>query len=651
MTTFAPPISRNGRRSDLSPEHVVELVTPILQSLQGRRARMDGDRRLLRLEPYNVNTDSDGKPVGTDYRSFPANEPLSFLKKVMSVLSDGKLLIQVPYGIAQEKERYRYDLAERWHYGVLAMADERLRRQVQLEVKDQLSGIVPIRGWGVVWALLRNREDGTSYPDVQVWDARNCCWQAGEDGLEWICYKSTRTAREVRAEYPEAQLTGKRDDEILEVYNFTDKTHNTVATASEALKPPTEHGWSRVPASVAPMGPMPRVWDENEVMGEDNDTETDYGESIFAPNRRLFSQLNELLSILLELAAKQLNQTYVYNTDEEGAELEDSPNQSDSVISIGKEERLAPLMQVESTRDLLVLVETVMGMIQRGALPHVSYGQLAVAISGFAVTQLNKQHITVIGPSAKAIQSLLADALSMLSDQFTTGRFNPVTLRGMGNNRDYMQVTFYPEMLMNLPPPIVQLVAELPEDDVSRMSMAQQAAQAGPYGPILPLRYIWEKILKLPDTAQIQRMLDDEKARLASPQAQSFSLAKSAFQEGNQELGQMHMTDMKIQQMTQFMQMVQLQMQAGPLMMGMGGGMGGGPAMLGAGMGQGQPQGQQAPEAPGMEPEVLPFIMSNGAPAPGPRQAGSNQMPGAPRPGARSAGPTFGPNAMPPWAR
>jgi hypothetical protein len=618
---------RNGHQPSRTPKEIVDLVTPIENATQARRARMDGDRKLLRLEPYDVNTDSEGKAAGSDYRSFTANEPLAFLKKVMAVLSDAKLLVQVPYGMAQEQERYRYDLAERWHYGNLASANERLRRQVLLEVQDQLAGIVPVRGWGIVFALLRNRDDGTSYADLQVWDPRNCTWQVGDDGLEWICYKSTRTAREVRAEYPGVRLEGKRDDEVLEVYNFTDKTRNTVCTADEALKASTEHGWNRVPASVAPVGPMPRIWDENDIQGEDTDTETDYGESIFAPNRRLYQSLNELLSILLELASKQLNQTYVHNTDDEGNELEESPNVSNAVIAIPKEDKLAPLMQVESTRDLLVLVETVMGMIQRGALPHVSYGQLAINISGFAVTQLNKQHITVIGPVAKCIQSLILDALSMLQDQFVTGRFNPITLRGMGNNRDYMQVTFHPEMLMNLPPPTVQLVAELPEDDVSRMSMAQQAKQ----GAILPDRYIWEKVLKLQDTAQIQRMMDEQMARTGSPLAGAYSMAKSAFQDGNQALGQIYAEDMKIQQMMRAMQMLQLQMQ---LMMGGGGGMGGmTPLNPGAGAEGG---GQQAPAPTGMEPEVMPFIMQNGSPAPSPRQGAPNQPPGAPRPGART---------------
>lgn len=609
--------------AELTPEQIIDLVAPFEVATQGRRNRMDSDRKLLRLEEYNINTQADEMPAGANYRSFTANEPMAFQRKVSSVIADAKLLIQIPYGLAQEQERFRYDLGERFYYGILEAVNERLRRQIELELQDQLAGIVPIRGWGVVWALMRNRADGTSFADIQVWDARNCYWDVDEDGLKWICYKSSRTAREVMGDYPNVKLDNHDDDDVIDVYNFTDRTHNTVVVDGHRLKAPLEHGWNRVPASLAPVGPLPRIWDESDIEGEDNDTDTDYGESIFAPNRRLFDMLNEVMSILLELASKQLNQTYVHRTNEEGSELEESPNTSDAVITIAQDANLDPLNPVQSTRDLLVFLESVMGMIQRGALPHVSYGQLAINISGFAVTQLNKQFVTVLGPLSKAVESLMKDALVMLADQFVSGRFNPMTIRGMGNNRDYMQVTFSPEMMANLPPPVVQLVADLPEDDVSRMSMAQQAKQ----GQILPDRYIWEKVLKLPDTAQIQRQMDEQIARLGSPLAQTYSLFKSTSIEGNQQLAQIYQRDMQVQQIMQQIQVMQAVMAVQGLGMPMPGGLG---APGGGGGGQ-----QQLPGPPGFSPEVLPFIMENGEPSPAPRNAGPNQMPGTPRPGAQ----------------
>ena len=138
-------------------------------------------------------------------------------------------------------------------------------------------------------------------------------------------------------------------------------------------------------------------------------------------------------------------------------------------------------------------------------------------------------------------------------------------------------------------------------------------------------------------------MLDDEKSRLASPQALSFSLAKASFQEGNPELAQIHLADLKLQQMAQQIQTLQAMMVLQSV--GQPPRLPSGPSAP-AGSGGGA---NNAPQPPGFAPEAMSFIAQNGAPAPGPRNAGPNQPPGAPRPGART--PNFGPTAMPPWAR
>ena len=612
-----------------SAEQITDMVDEVEQSTVSRQTRMDSDRQLLRLDPFNSNTDVEGRELGTEFRSFTSNEPRTFFQKIVSLLSEAKLLIQVPYGMAQEEERYRYDLAERFYYGILESVNQRLRDRIEPELQDQLAGLVPARGWGALRVLLRNGEDGTSFPDIKIWDARNVHWQIGDRGLAWACYKSTRTAKVVQSEYPDVDLNNYNEEDTIDIYDFYDSEHNTVVGDGLILKPPTEHGSPRTPVVLAPVGPVPRMWAENQNEGQDNDTESDFGESIFAPNRGVYNSVNEIMSIYLELASKQLHQTYIHATDEEGDELEENPNSSDAVITIGREDKFAPLQHIETTKDVALLAQTVTGMVQRGALPYTAYGELSVAISGYAITQLNQQHLTVVGPVAKTIQHLIKDALGLIVDQFLAGRFNPLTLRGFGNNRDYMQVTFTPEMLQNLPPPIVDLNAELPQDDVARMAMAQQA-RTGPTGPLLPDRYIRDSILKLPDAAQIQRMIEEQQAKLASPAALSFSLARSSAMQGEEELAQLHLADLQFQRMMQMLQLMQIQ---AAVQMGTPPPGGNGASPNGGGGG-----GQEA-GPPGMSPTVMPFMQTAGTPAPGPRNAGPNRPEGAPRPGAQSPPP------------
>ena len=97
--------------------------------------------------------------------------------------------------------------------------------------------------------------------------------------------------------------------------------------------------------------------------------------------------------------------------------------------------------------------------------------------------------------------------------------------------------------------------------------------------------------------------------------------------QGEEELAQLHFSDLQYQQTIRMLEMMQLQMAA------MGGPMG-----PGGQNGQNGQNGGGGGESPGMSPTVMPFIEGNGAPAPGPRNAGPNRPEGAPRPGAQGQG-------------
>jgi len=606
-------------------EKISEMVIAQQMAIQSRLDRMDSDRNLVRLEEFDINN-VEGMDVGTDFRSFTTNEPLTFLRKVSSILSDAQLLIQLPYNTMQEQERQRYDLAERFYYGILAHANERLTNRTELEIQDQMAGTVPVRGWGAVLALIRNRDDGTSFPDIRVWDARNVTWESDEDGLTWMCQTTTRTVSRIRSEYPKADFGIRKDDEVMTIHNVFDREHNqVVADDSIMLKDATQHGGTEVPGTILPVGPFPKLTMVDDVEGHDNNMEEDFGESIFAPNRKIYDFLNEVFSLLLQLTSKQVNQTFVHFTNDEGNEMEESPNTTDTTITLEREDRFEPLAYSETTKDVALLVNALTGMVQRGGLNNASYGDVQFSLSGYAITKLSAQERTVFFAVAKCMQSLMSRILQLIGNQFVTGRFNPMTLRGAGNNRDYMQITVTPEMIANLPPPVVKLLPDLPEDDAAKFAMAQQA-RSGPFGPLFSDRWIRDSLLKFPDAMHMQREIDEQMARLASPAAQSFTLARSSALQGEQELSQMHLTDLKVQRMMQLGQLLQVQaaLQQATGQSGIPGG--GGPTLPG---GNGQ--------APGLEPEVSPFITQNGSPAPAPRNFGANRPPGAPRQGARQA--------------
>jgi hypothetical protein len=556
------------------------------QATSRRRARMDSDYKLQRGDPYDTNVDAEGTEAGTDFKSFTSNEAGALVRKVVAFLAGAQVLLQVPYGHAQRAERGRYDLKERFALGLLDQADDLLAALVEIPLRNQLAWFSPNRGWVTVRALLMNRADGTTVGSARPWDPRNVYWQVGGEGLLWACHRTSRPAAQILSAYPEAELAFRDEDELLVVYDMYTENMNAVMTPDVMLKPWTPHGSPRVPVVIVPVPLQPNIWSPTGAMSMKGVPEStdDYGESVLATNRPLYNHLNEVLSVTLELMAKAREPGGLVFTDEEDTELEEHPSVKSGVQYLGREDKYQAVPPPETTKDALQLLSAVTAMLQRGGLPYSTYGELSFAISGYAITQLNQQILTVLGPQTQAIQLAMKGIVELWVDQFVSGQFNPVVVRGLGRNKDYMQVTITPDLIANLPPFKVEMVAQLPQDDVARLAAAQQA-RAGEL-PFLPDRWLWENFLHLPDTALIDSMLKEQLAERSHPAALALALGKAAMERGEKETAKIYLDE--------YFKFVVLSK--------MGGGA------------PGAPGGTPGGGAPGLPPTVLSFMAQRGSP-------------------------------------
>ena len=592
-----------ARADRYTPSEVVAMVERVEAATAGRRKRMDEDYRLQRGDAYDTNTDGEGNPIGTDFRSFTANEAGAFVKKVVAVLAAAQLLIDVPYGPAQAGERQRYDLKERFASGLLVQADDLLVQNLEVPLLDQLCWYSPNRGWIAIRALLMNQEDGTTVATAKPWDPRNVYWEMGRGAPLWVCHRSTRPAGAVLAEFPRANLNAREDADPVVVYDMYTAGENALMTAEGVLKRWTQHGSPRLPVVIVPVPTQPQIWSDTGSTTAFGlpDTLDDYGEGILATNRPLFNHLNEVMSITLELMAKAREPAGLVFTDEEDTEMDEHPSKKGGVKYLAREDKYQELPPPETTRDALQFMSAVTGMLQRGGLPYSAYGEVNFTLSGYAITQLNQQMMTVIGPQTRAIGRAVRGVLDLWVDQFATGQFNPMTVRGMGRNKDYLQTTIVPEQLANLPPFRVQLVAQLPQDDISRLAAAQKAREGDV--PFLPDRWLQENFLHLPDTMLIDSQIKEQLAERAAPAAMALTLARGAFENGKPEIGQVYLDAY-----------IQMKLQS---------------KMVGA-----QANGGKGPEAPapsGLPPTTLPFMAEEGVPVTPNPPTGAEGQPGMPR--------------------
>lgn len=547
-------------RDEYNISDTLQMVERVDRETTGRRDRMDSDYKLARGDPYDTNIDGDGNEVGTEFRSFTTNEAGAFMRKIVAILAAAQLLVQVPYSRAEQPRRIACNLKELFAKGGLAQNDDLLEAMVEPSFLRQLSWFSPNRGWLSTRAMLMNTEEGETLATARPWDPRNVYWEVARGGLLWVVHKNTRTAAQVVNEYPRAKLSVDKDDAPVVVYDMYTATKNAVFTADGFLKRWQVHGSPRLPVVITPVGTQPPIWAPTSLTNEQGmpDTVDDYGESIFATNRHLYNSMNEAMSITLELMARAREPSSMVFTDEEDTELKDDPNRRGGVHFLGREDKYMPLPPTETTKDALQFLQMLTGMLQRGALPYSAYGELQFAISGYAITQLNQQMLTVIGPQADAIARNVRGVLDLWTDQFTAGAFNPIMVRGYGRNKDYMQETILPGNLANLPPFTVELVPQLPQDDISRLQAAITARSGD--RPFLPDRWLLDNFLKVPDADAILRDLKVQMAESVSPGGLALTLAKAAIEDGNLELAKIYLDEYQKAMVTSKMMIAQAAM-------------------------------------------------------------------------------------------
>ena len=594
------------------PEDIVSQVDAHYDATEPLRQRMQDDHELYRLEPYDA---------GEGYQSYTSNEPQTYAEKVIGWISGADMTVRIPHDGADADLREKNDLKERFLIGIEKSANERLSKMMLPELRDQLAWYAAVRGWYAGRALLAKRQDGTTYVDITPWDPLHTYWSIGPEGLEWICYKVPKTKDQIFAQY-NVRIDWDVPNSIdgIEVYDFYDKEMNTIIISNGATSDPLvrvikkqqKHGADQVPAFLGPVGANPYIVALSQSTMQD--TIADVGESVFRSTRDLYPKHNLMMSTMLELTARSRRQGLIVRSRDGTKTLDEDPYLEGSEISLAQNENVEPLGLLETARDTGPFMSMLSGEMQRGSLPYSVYGELPFQLSGFAINTLRQGVETVVNKYLRSVEKAYGMIYNLISDQYAEGSFEAMELSGMDRNRVYFTEEISPEKIKGTGQPVVKLVGQLPQDDMTRFSMAQ-IAREGPT-PLLSDRAIRDRILALQDADQMDDAINEQMAERMLPEAALWTLLRSAERQGRDDLAQFYLGEL----MNMLMQKQQMaQQQAAPP-----------PPPPGP---MGPPPGPMGP--PGLPPEVMPEAMM-GVPPPAPTpQAGPLVPPGSPRPGAQ----------------
>jgi len=603
--------------ANYTPEEISALVDSHYDLTEPMRTRMDDDHKLYRLEEFDA---------GEGYQSYTSNEPQVYADKLISWMTTAEMVVRIPYGNSEREQRENNDAKEKFLIGIIKSADDRLTTRFQPSIRQQMSWYACIRGWYAARALLVKDKEGDTYVDIQPWDPMHTYWGEGKNGLAWACYKTKKTPSEIKALY-DVNISGEgsdpNDDDAIDVYDFYDSEDNIVCTDEQVLKKRTAHGSDKVPVVIGPVGSTPMI---QAITDTGNmDTMEDYGESCYKSSRDLYEKHNFMMSVMLELTARSRRQGLKVKSRDGTKTLEEDPYKEGSEIALGQGEDVEPLGLLEMARESGAFMGLVAGEMQRGGLPHSIYGQLEFQLSGFAINTLRQGVETVLAPRLSALERAYRLIFHLICDQYITGSFKSIEVSGQDVNRMYFSEEISPDMIKNAGDVEVKLVGQLPEDDMSRMSMAQ-IAREGPQ-PLLPDIYIRDNILGLQSADQMEDAINAQMAERMLPEANLWTMLQSAIRQGRQDLAMFYQGELQRLFMMKTMEQSQMMAAQGGGVPSPGGPPMGGPPMGGPPMGQGGP--------PGLPPQVMPNA-GLGIPPPMPTAPAGPSVPaGTPRPGAQ----------------
>ena len=325
-----------------------------------------------------------------------------------------------------------------------------------------------------------------------------------------------------------------------------------------------------------------------------------------------------MMSTLLELTARSRRQGLIVRSRDGTKTLDEDPYLEGSEISLSQNENVEPLGLLETAKETGAYMSLVAGEIQRATLPYSVYGEVPFQLSGFAINTLRQGVETVVSKYLRGVERAYQMAFNLLADQYSSGSFKSMELSGMDRNRVYFTEEISPDALKNTGSPVVNLVGQLPQDDMTRFSMAQ-IAREGPT-PLLSDRAIRDRILAIQDADQMDDAIKEQMAERMLPEAALWTLMRASERQGREDLAQFYMGELMNVLMQKRMAAQMRSQQAGAM-----GGEPGGPG--------GPPGPQGGP--PTTNPAVMPNAMM-GVPPPMPTpQAGPLVPPGTPRPGAQ----------------
>ncbi len=527
------------------------------QSLSTVHDRMDTDYSLYTLDRWQPDLTDALSPEDI----YTTNEPRVLAEKVISFITATELVVRAPNDEAGEPQESANDQAEQLAIGMLNNVERRHRRLGHPPIVDALSFFTVVRGrFAAARAVLRKRPNGETFEDILPLDPRHLFVQPGVEEPLWAAHRLRRTVAEVREEFPQFEFErapSAGDDEGVDVFEYFSREENpdfeitstdpfrrhpfiyiagTIIDGQWARPPHNLHMLS-FPIVVAPVGPQPMLAPTETEAAPD----MHFGESIFAENRGVWDRLNRAASYVLDLTGKASDpRKKVFSLDGTKS-LDDGANDKGAEINLStaNQEDVQSFPESDINGAAALLIQQLQKDSVAGGLPPQAFGLLDKPLSSVALRQLGNNLEHRVLPRMRAVARCIEGCLENLVAQYETGAFNPISVSGRRfDNHRFANRVISPEIIAGHDPIEVSMSLALPEDEVTRWTVAQMAMQPTLNGePLASLEWVRERVLKMQSHRQIRTQNREAQAFSQDPLAQAMGMFLAAIKDGDHALG------------------------------------------------------------------------------------------------------------------
>lgn len=449
-----------------------------------------------------------------------SNDPRSLSDKVQAYLTGSELQITVlppenhPSPVAKEVANKE----ERLYHFAFEQADIRLRRILQAKLQNSLAWFSLVRGMIAVRVLVYPDNEGNIVWDFLALDPRYLTFETGRDGLAWVAYKTFRSPQSLKDDYKYEPTSS--DAKGVEVLDYWDREWNATIAVSggsktgNALQDPIKHGLSEIPIIIVPVTMSPRVCDSSGIKV------TSWGQSIFAPNRLTYKQVDELRTILATHAHTLAKSPTVFQS-EQGTppytlKPEDIPYYAGATMALPSGVKATRLPIPDIPHSLETAIGLGRGDIQRATYSDIEYGQLSFQLSGTALRMLKAEIDKVVGPRKQALADTCTDMCRMIKKQVVE---LGLTIRVKTVSGDsYAVYEMVPELLDNDFYTRADFTIQNAWEELESYQLAQMGMQNG----LMSRETAMQNILKIQDVKAELEKIDLEKVEDISPELKLY---------------------------------------------------------------------------------------------------------------------------------